>query len=995
MTDYTLGLDIGSNSIGWALIDAKGKTLVDAGVRVFQEGVDRDTKGAEVSKNETRRTARSARRARQRRNYRKDKLLRMLVRNGLLPEGEEQLANVFDLDPYALRDRGLDEQLKAYEFGRVLYHLNQRRGFWSNRKSGKAKEDGVVQKAATELKVAMSASGSRTLGEYFAGLDPHEQRIRGNYTFRSMYEEEFETLWAMQAACDGELLTDTLKKAVKDETMFFQRPLRWNPETIGDCELEAGEKRCPRSDWHARRFRILQTVNNLRVCNPDGTEGDLGTYRDLIIEELCSKKEVPFDALRKKLGLLDSQTFNYENGSAEKKTAKLKGDEFIPQLRSAVGAKDFKKLDEADIIEINDALIDEVVGDEELTGWLIEQYGFNEAQAQAVVKISLPQKYMNFSRLALQKLLPKLEAGLRTDEAIEAVYGKRQAVGAIEKAERLGRVPELRNPIVSKALWEVRKVVNALVREYDAPAKIKVEMAREVKGSAKERDEIRLKQWKNEQENKRAEEELKAMGIVKPSFNDRLKFKLWDECGRRCPYTGKSISQHALFGEHPEFQVEHILPYSRSLDDSYMNKTLCHVKENVDKGNETPYEYYAGKHPERWDEILQRIKLLPYAKRRRFWQKEVVLDNFIQRQLNDTRYITKEVVRYLKQLTSNVQGTKGQVTAELRHQWGLNSVLDYTGAGLKNREDHRHHAVDAVVTAVVENKHLHGLAGSKCDKDGTAFDAPWENFRAEVQEKINAINVSHRVTRKVSGQLHDETNYGPTGLKDEKGQDVFVYRKTLESLTIAMVGKIVDPVVREVVCERLREFGIRPEGKGTISKDVWKEPLHMKCKNGNGPQIKKVRIRDVFNNMIVMTDRDGKAYRAVAPGSNHHVEIFAYEDAKGRVKKDGRVVTMYEAVRRSVSGQPVICRDYGDGRKFVCSLAKNEMFMLKTDENEELLHRVQKLDQNGRIILRPHTYAAKLNDSDAPPLIQRRNANTLRGFKVTVDPMGRICKAHD
>jgi len=995
MTGYILGLDIGSNSVGWVLLDVEGERIVDAGVRVFQEGVDRDTKGAEVSRNTTRRMARMARRTRKRRNYRKDKLFRMLVRHGLLPENKEELQKVFDMDPYMLRAKGLDEKLAPYEFGRVLYHLNQRRGFLSNRKSGKSKDDGVVKKSATELAQAMEASESRTLGEHFSRVNPHEKRIRGHYTFRAMYETEFDALWAKQQSCYPDLLNDPLKKAIKDETIFFQRPLRWDPETIGDCELEPGEKRCPRADWHARRFRILQTVNNLKLYNPDGTEGDLSEHRETIIGELCNRKEVSFDSLRKKLGLIESQIFNFEEGAAEKAKAKLQGDEFVPQFKKAIGAKAFKEFDDTDIIEINDALIDDNIADDELAAKLIQHYGFTEEQATGVVNISLPSGYTNFSRLALQKLLPKMEAGLRTDKAIEVVYGKPQAVGETKKCDRLGPVPELRNPIVMKALWEVRKVVNAIVREYGTPRKIKVEMARDVKGSAKERKEIRLKQWKNEQEKKRAEEELKAMGIRSPSFNDRLKFKLWEECGKECPYTGKPISQYQLFGEHPEFQIEHILPFSRSLDDSYMNKTLCHVNENVRKGNETPYEYYAGKHPDRWEQILQRIKRLPFPKRRRFWQKDVLLDSFIERQLNDARYISREVVKYLKQLGCIVMGTKGQITSELRHQWGLNSILDYTGAGLKNRDDHRHHAVDAAVTAVTEQKHLRGLAASKYDKAGIEFAEPWEGFREQLAEKVNGINVSHRVTRKVSGQLHEETSYGPTGLRDEKGQDIFVYRKPLEALTLTMVDKIVDPVVHEIVCERLREFGIDPDGKSKISKEVWKEPLYMKSKSGKGPRIKKVRIRDVFNNMIYLKDNEGKAYRAVAPGNNHHIEIFEYKDKKGNTKRAGRVVTMYEAVRRSVNGEPVIRRDYGDGKRFVCSLAKNEMFMLEVGDGKHVLHRVQKLIQDGRIVLRPHTYAGKISGSDNPPIVQRKNYNTLKGYKVTVDPIGRIHRAND
>ncbi len=126
MSNYTLGLDIGSNSVGWALLDVENQKVIDTGVRVFQEGVDRDTKGAEVSKNETRRTARGARRSRKRRSYRKDKLFRMVVRRGLLPSDPDVLQRVFDTDPYQLRAKGLDEELTDYELGRVLYHLNQR-----------------------------------------------------------------------------------------------------------------------------------------------------------------------------------------------------------------------------------------------------------------------------------------------------------------------------------------------------------------------------------------------------------------------------------------------------------------------------------------------------------------------------------------------------------------------------------------------------------------------------------------------------------------------------------------------------------------------------------------------------------------------------------------------------------------------------------------------------------------------------------------------------
>ncbi|HOQ05823.1 MAG TPA: type II CRISPR RNA-guided endonuclease Cas9 [Anaerohalosphaeraceae bacterium] len=995
---YTLGLDIGSNSVGWAVLNPEKELVINAGVRVFQEGVDRDTKGAEVSKNAARRAARSARRTRKRRNYRKDKLFRLLVRSGLLPQNPAEQQILFQKDPYYLRAKGLDEKLEPYEIGRVLYHFSQRRGFWSNRKSEKKKEEGIVAKSASELQKQIVESGCRTLGEFFAKLNPHEQRIRGRYTFRAMYEDEFEKVWQTQSCYYQAVLTDTLKTEIKDRTIFYQRPLKPSDELIGNCELEPNEKRCPKADWYARRFRILQTLNNLEIHNPDGTDVKLNeTQRQIVLQELLSSEKVKFDTLRKKLGLLETQTFNLEEGPKDQKKESIQGDEFNAHLRKSLGKKLFEQLAEQDLIEINDLLLDDALQDEEVVEKLMERYGFTQEQAQKILEVPLPQKYMSFSRLAVRKLLPHMEKGLLTHEAIQAVYGSPQGRRPVQTADQLPFPEDLRNPIVNRALWEVRKVVNALVRVYGKPQKIKLEMARELKGTKREREEIQLRQRQNEEENKKAREELMRMGILSPSRDDIIKYKLWQECGQVCPYTGRPISQNALFGPHPEFQVEHILPYSRTLDDSFMNKTLCAVDENRRKGDRTPYEFYG--ETEQFEQILHRIAKLPYPKRRRFWQKEVELDNFIQRQLNDTRYISRKAEEYLRVLGCTVQGTRGQVTAELRHQWGLNSILDDSELGEKKRDDLRHHAIDAAVVAVTENRHLRDLARSRYVPAGQAavrFAPPWEGFRQQLQEVVSRINVSHRVTRKVSGPLHEETSYGPTGLKDDKGQDIYVYRKPLDGLTLAMVPKIVDPVVRQIVVERLEQFGLKPGGDGKITKEVWKEPLRMKTKSGQpGPQIRSVRIRDVFNNLIPIKDKDGRPYRYVAPGSNHHIEIFEYTDAKGRTKRQGRVVSMFEAVQRSRRKEPVICRDYGDGGKFVCSLSRNESFMLELDDGKHVLHRVQKIDQNERIILRPHTFGGKLQDSDKPPLIQRKSPNTLNGYKVTVDPIGRIFPAKD
>jgi CRISPR-associated endonuclease Csn1 len=293
-----LGLDIGSNSIGWALtFEADGETFrapIAMGVRVFPEGVDRDQTGGEQSRNENRRIARGMRRQAARRARRKRRLRDALIHIGLLPEDTDVQKELFDrTDPYCLREKALREPLTRFELGRVFLHLNQRRGFLSNKKSEKPDKDD--SKTLEEISALERELGDRTLGQFLAEkrADPHD-RIRGRHTRRDMYVREFEAVWNCQKAYHPDLLTDALKYGsqgvskypaeplphAKSESLlekfglhgliFFQRPMYWPASVIGRCELEKGEKRAPRADRRFQRFRILQDVNHLRIIGQRG-----------------------------------------------------------------------------------------------------------------------------------------------------------------------------------------------------------------------------------------------------------------------------------------------------------------------------------------------------------------------------------------------------------------------------------------------------------------------------------------------------------------------------------------------------------------------------------------------------------------------------------------------------------------------------------------------------------------------------------------------------
>jgi len=994
MNAYRLGLDLGANSVGWILIgldgDKKPCNIIDIGVRVFPEGVNRDTAGAEIGKNEQRRLARGSRRQRARKVMRREALLHVLKTNDLLPDNDNELDAIFEQCPYRLRKDGLDSKLTRHQFGRVLFHLNQRRGFKSNRKTGKANENSVVLKACNELQQRIEAANCRTLGEFFAGLDPEQDRYRNHYTFRTMYENEFDLLWQSQKKFHPDILTDDLYEKIRNGIMFFQRPLKPSDELIGDCSLEENEKRCHKGHFYARRYTMLQDINNLEIVGRDGSSRKLtDPERAAVLELLEQSKDRTYDQLRKALvpfGMIDGDRFNLEERQSDNK--KLKGDAFATAMRNKniFGRKRWDALSLTEQIAVNDAVLE--LDDDELAARMVEDYGFNEKQVEAILKVPLPQKYMSYSLKAIQKLLPFMEQGLLLHEAKEQAGYKQETIKDKNACDKLPLPDDLRNPIVNQAIFQVRKIVNSIIREYGKPDKIIIEMARDLKNSKKQRDEISKKQKENQKTNDRAREMLiSSIGFSnEPKHDDILKYKLWEECGRQCPFTGKIISRDQLFGPTPEFQIEHILPYKRSLDDSYMNKTLCHVDVNREKGDRLPYEAF-GHDSERYEAMLQRIAILPYPKRRRFTQKTIDLDKCIERKLNDTRYISREVIRYLGQLGVYVQGTRGEATADLRWEWGVNDILNPL-ADSKNRDDHRHHAVDAAVIAVTEPRHLKELARFKYTHERDTFDQPWPGFRKELEEKVSQINVSHRVSRKVSGRLHEDTSYGPT-----EDENTYVYRKPLESLTTAMIGKIRDDKVREIVKQRLAQFGIDPDQKGAkIAKEVWAKPLYMYSKKGVKVPIKKVRIVETFKNLIPVKDKVGQVYRYVDSGNNHHIVIFEYIDNREKIKKGFEVVPLIEAARRLKNREPVINKQRSAGETFLNSLSINELVLIQNKEGVKDLYRVQKMDVTGLIRFRHHTAASVGNENK---LYIDKRIGALEFKKVTVDLLGRIYPAHD
>ncbi len=860
-----------------------------------------------------------------------------------------------------------------------------------------------------------------------------------------MYETEFAAIWSKQQTYHPALLTDSLlygsqgkqlypiepKSRGKQPLMslfgihgllFFQRKMYWPSSSVGKCELEPKLPRCPKADRAAQRFRMLQEVNNLRVLDSDTLmERSLtGDERQRLLAFLERHKVIKFDEIPKKLGLLESVRFNLQRG--ERKSLKGMETDCLLAGPKLFGKKWFERRDnERDAIVRT--LLDESLEDDGIRALAIREWGVAEEVGDQLIKVNFPDDHARYSLVAIKKLLPALERGLPLNSATGEPCALREA-GYLNPHEKvlgqrdlLPEPPAITNPLVRQAMFEVRKVVNALLREFGKPDHIHIEMAREIKGNAEMRSQMGKDMRGREARRDFAADEIRAGGF-KPTGPAITRLLLWLEQDKICAYSGKPISLKQLL--EGEVDEDHILPYSRSLDDSQMNRVICFRDENRLKGDRTPHEWLAAADPDKYEKILQRITKLPYPKAKRFRQESVELTEFFARQFVDTAYIATQAREYVGCLGRDVVCTKGQHTAELRRRWGLNTVLRDDGLDLKNREDHRHHAVDAVVIALTDRKRLHELSRiAKTKHMGRAqeqLEEPWEGFRRAIEEHINSINVSHRPLRKIRGALHEETVYSPTQQLQKaragerpwaknwiEEEGCFAYRKPLTSLTLAEVENIRDEQVKALVKSRLEKFGVKVGRKkkgaedsgaaGAIPKEAWKEPLYLSGSSrssGSLAVVKKVRIVKKENTIRQLGEH---GVRHVKPGSLHHLCLFEFVNNKGKNVREAVFVDMIEASRRVRRKEAIIQRVHPSrpDARFLFSLSRGEMVQGTFKGKQRLVFFSTAASTQGQIYFVDHT------DARPSSSVQKYavKANTLEARKVAVDPLGRLRWAND
>lgn len=1011
-----LAIDLGYSSIGWSLLSLssnkeKPGSLIDLGTVIFDNG--RAPRGGEP-KNIARREFRQARRQKKRREWRQEKLIRHLVSFGMLPKNKTERMALNVLDPYPLRARAATpgEQLTAHEFGRVLLHLAKRRGFKSNRKSA-SKDEGAMKMGIAALVSDLERSGHRTLGQYLAQRHaagkPTRMRpiTKGNTNYydlfvsREMVESEFEVIWENQAAHLG--LTEGQRKTIHHD-IFFQRSLV--PVKPGRCSCDPDEDRGPLAHLLAQRYRILADLGNLRLIDDEGKRPLNLDERDILYRELLLKEKVTFDRMRRLLK--NDAVFNLESD----KRKDLKGCLVSHALshKKCFGAA-WHKLD----LQIQQEIVDRLLLEEDkdnLLAWLRASFDLTEEQAQAICDANLPSGYGSFSVKALERIVPLMEKRtifdeeqgfdryLRADEAI-AKAGYRPGTAPRTKggldalpyygellSHRIGTgtgnpedAPEIRygkiaNPSVHIALNQLRRLVNDIIDRYGKPSEIVIELSRDAPKGTKEREEIDRRQARQQKHNEAIRKKLIAANI-EPSRANIRRYRLWEELGsgdewgrRTCVYTGARITLKMAMSN--QTQVDHILPRSRFLDNSMGNLILCMARANQIKKNRTPYEAWGG--TKEWKGIVARCKALPGNKAQRILAtspEDALLDEHLpERLLNDTRYISKIAREYLSHLCASPEDiwcTNGNMTALLRSSWGLNDILSEDGR--KNRNDHRHHAIDAVVIGLTDRKMIEQAArmADRREQDGGKLigfiPEPWKGFREEVEKAVQRMVVYHKPNHGISGALVEATNYGRPRKPEPEYEGHLVHRQELDSLSESQIARIKDKNIRESLQAAIS--AARTSGDGKKDKEIVREGIEA-FRNSNPvfARIRRVQVYEKSNTAIEVGPPGGR--RIVVPGSNHRIELWQCADGSRQVFS----IQMVDAAK----GKQIVPNQPHEGHvpvKKLLTLHKNDLFLYRDDTGAKRVMRVVAIDPAGsRIKAAGHNEAGDLNarhKSDTDP----------------------------
>ena len=824
MKKRIFGFDLGIASIGWAVVDFDNEyydietgeviegRILKSGVRMFPVA-ENPKDGSSLAA--PRREKRGARRLCRRKARRLQGIKSLFIKNGLVKDENELkkiYANQIGGDVWDLRVKGVSEQLTKEELVRVFTHLAKHRGFKSYRKAVEEKDEegGKVLRAIKQNAELLGGDMFQTLAQAIVAKGGKKRNraikdengkvietIYDNSISRKEIEKEADLLFEYQKQFG--IITDKMYHGSEDSgkgykyIAFRHRPVGEIEDMIGYCQFEKGERRAAKEAPSSELFVALGKINNLTVYENDEKRFLSSDERSALLNLLKTTQKVKYSSINSKIFKGKEIRFSDINYSKNTKTAKdgtvktiNPEDTIFYEMKGWHKLKSVFSEEEWKILEQDIVLLDKVVyaiaskkNDVAITKEL-ERLELSYDLINKFLSID-SDKFINLSFVALYKIIPFMEQGLKYNEACEKagydfkgenkIVDKKGALLEVIPNDKLTKVP-----VVNRTIAQFRKVYNALVRQYGVPDQINIETGRDLKKTHDERRELEKKNKENQESRSEAQAELLNKNMKGNSTNI-LKYRLYQEQDCKCIYSGKVIDINRL-DEDGYLDIDHIIPYSRSLDNSYNNKVLCLSEENRKKSNKTPFEYIK---KEDWDEFKGRVNSMHAMNNRK--KDNLLITNFVDREQefrernsNDNNYIARYVKQYLEDgvdfslssrqdIKNRVQMRTGTLTDYLRHCWGLEKDR---GASDK------HHAQDAIVIACATPnmvKYLSTVSGCFEDKwkmtkeKGDAwykklkhkFKEPWTGFRDDVLESLDNIFVSRPPRKSATGEVHQET----------------------------------------------------------------------------------------------------------------------------------------------------------------------------------------------------------------------------------------------
>ncbi len=819
MSKVVLGLDLGITSIGWALVNVdeldseakeiKNNKIIDSGVRIFTKAEIPSGKNIGKSLALPRREARSARRTTKRKAQKLRAIKRLLLKNKILTQDE--LDNLFignkgQKDVWELRREVLYREIDNKELSRIMIHLAKHRGYFSNRKSEEVtdSEGKAVLSGISHNKSILEEKNYLTVGEYIStkskkrnGKDSEGKLNYENSVERAMLVDEINIIFAKQKEFGNKFVNDELLQTYKT-IAFEQRPLKSVAHMVGKCPFETDEYRASKSSYTFEYFRALQKLKNIRLISSDEEKSfSKDEIQQIIYEAKNRSTPRTYKQIRKLLNIDEDIVFkgltyyDHKSGEAVKKhpeSQKLVDFSAFYKIKKVVQEADYLYWQEiensSDILDAIATVLTTEKNDKESLKQL-NTIVANQKVCEALLSLSFSQ-FGHLSNKALKKIIPFLEDGLDYDKACEKAGYDFKAIFKGNKGLFLPPLTnqenlEMTNPVVKRAIAQMRLVYNAIARKYGAIDAVHVEFTRDIKNSHDDRKKIEKAQGEFRDAKNEARVHAEEILGHEPNAKELLKFRLWKEQNKECIYSGIYIDPNTLCDPYAT-EVDHILPYSRSLDDSLNNKVLCLTRENQNKGNKTPYEYIDSS---KWDEFVLRVeglKNLKYAKKSRLTKTNFDQNSenaFKDRNKNDTSYISRFVKNYIEShiefkdssMQRHVFTMNGMLTSQLRYKWGV---------GDKNRDNHLHHAEDAIILAFSTQSMVNALSSVSARREGFSYKSkeekskalrfitPLEDFGQKVKESVGDIFVSHMPRRKISGAAHEATIYSPKTLSVKK-----------------------------------------------------------------------------------------------------------------------------------------------------------------------------------------------------------------------------------